>query len=159
MRVVSLLPSATEVFAWSSLGRDLPPLSVPQGVVVAVACGGCHETNRFKDAPTDCASCHTEDPHKGALGAECGDCHTTNDWQSAVFDHGLQTGFALDGGHAELACTNCHRDVDNDPGNVPSTCGGCHASNDPHDGQFGNDCGTCHTTGSFSQVESLGGDR
>lgn len=128
------------------------------GLHAAVACGGCHETNRFNDAPTDCASCHTVDPHEGALGDRCGECHTTNDWQSAVFDHELQTGFALDGGHDGLACTSCHRDVASNPGDVPSTCGGCHSSNDPHDGQFGSECGACHTTSSFQEVESLGGN-
>jgi hypothetical protein len=39
------------------------------------------------------------------------------------FDH-FTTGFALQNGHAQVACQTCH--IAEDLGNVPKKCSGCH---------------------------------
>ncbi len=128
------------------------------GLHATVACGSCHESPRFADAPTTCIDCHRDDDaHDGSLGPQCGDCHSTNGWTMTVFDHDLHTLFPLTEGHAGVACESCHRDPDGDPGNVPRTCGGCHATDDVHDGQFGTQCGTCHTTSTFGEIRKLEG--
>ena len=125
------------------------------GMHAAVACGNCHESNRFNDAETTCVGCHREDDvHKGSLGEACGDCHTPNDWLTADFDHDTQTDFPLTGAHASTICEGCHTDAD-DLSAVPSTCGGCHQSDDVHAGQFGMLCGDCHTTTEFSEIDRL----
>lgn len=126
------------------------------GLHAAAACGACHESNRFADAPADCALCHADDDaHAGALGANCGSCHNANGWTVTVFDHDMQTRFALDGAHASVGCDDCHRGDSGSTADVPATCGGCHAAADPHDGSFGLRCGDCHNTATFSDVERL----
>lgn len=116
------------------------------GKHAAVTCESCHQTRRYRDAPTDCAACHRgKDPHRGAYTADCGGCHNPSGWSNWAFDHG-RTGFRLDGRHAQLACATCHR-----PGRPRRglSCGDCHQADDPHRGAFGASCGQCHTTISF----------
>lgn len=126
------------------------------GMHAPVPCAACHESNRFQDASAGCISCHADDDkHEGTLGSECGACHTSNEWTAAVFDHDTQTGFPLDGSHANVSCSGCHRDTSADLSDVSSSCGGCHKTDDVHDGQFGTDCQRCHNTATFSEVERL----
>ncbi len=107
-------------------------------------CAQCHLGNRFKGTPKQCASCHApDDVHRGERGERCAECHSESTWKSATFDHAKQTGFALLGAHAPLACAACHRTGQlKDP--VPKDCRGCHLGQDAHAGRFGNDCATCH---------------
>jgi hypothetical protein len=115
----------------------------------ALACGSCHAKDaRFRDAPSNCASCHKDDDiHGGTLGLSCGDCHETTEWKRAKFDH-AKTGFALSGGHADVTCAACH------PGNryeaASSRCASCHSIDDFHGGAMGSDCAQCHTTTQWS---------
>ena len=123
------------------------------GLHATVACGACHESNRFLDADPQCAACHAkDDAHDGSLGENCGSCHNSNGWNDVVFDHDLHTNFPLEGGHEGLSCNACHRSESASADDVPSTCRGCHSTDDVHDGDFGNDCGECHTTWSFLEV-------
>jgi hypothetical protein len=112
-----------------------------------------------------CALCHA-DPHRGGFDGEplprvyagregCARCHGEVSFRSfeRPFDHGLWTGFPLEGAHAEPACSACHgplRPVDERgrswrpaPG---ADCAACHQ--DPHAGQFevqgATDCARCH---------------
>lgn len=84
----------------------------------------------------DCISCH-KDPHEGSLGTDCSSCHGT----SEPFDHAAEfehtEAFPLVGGHAALACKDCHEKAG--PRSVASlttsplparTCVDCHPS--PH---------------------------
>jgi len=124
------------------------------GMHATVSCEGCHASEQFHDAPTGCVDCHAgDDAHEGSLGTDCAGCHTSNEWPVAEFDHGQQTGFALDGSHAALGCADCHRDPAAPAGDVPSTCGGCHRPDDVHEGQFGMQCAQCHNSTTFSDVE------
>ena len=107
-------------------------------------------------AANNCAGCHA-DVHAGAFAQaeSCADCHSLVSFRSGLgaFEHGAATGFALDGQHAELACTACHADGPAAPRGrrlaAGKDCASCHADN--HAGQFvdsprGADCARCHDT-------------
>lgn len=143
----------------------------------AVACANCHrdvvdDVRRFHGTPTACASCHA-DVHRGTFDRSgrphavdgrtgCARCHDTAAFRpvAAGFDHGLWTGYRLEGPHAGAACAACHRmpsDGDGAPqvGQVPgTTCSACHA--DPHAGQFaaggGTDCARCHAVTQWPEL-------
>ena len=87
-----------------------------------VACESCHHAPPGQPAAAaryagtasaTCQACH-EDPHRGAMGAACQGCHSPAGWQQInrpAFEQGFnhaQTGFALVGAHAALACASCH---------------------------------------------------
>jgi len=119
-------------------------------------CADCHETGRYHDAPSDCSGCHSDDDiHAGRLGADCATCHNPVNWDRWRFDHLAETGFVLDGAHAEQSCTDCHRQPIAAGNHTPSRCIDCHRSDDVHNGQFGRDCGRCHYTDSFDRIRSL----
>jgi hypothetical protein len=119
-------------------------------------CADCHETGRYHDAPSDCSACHSDDDaHQGRLGADCGTCHNPVSWDRWRFDHLTQTGFLLDGAHADRNCTDCHRQPIAAGNPTPSRCIDCHRNDDIHNGQFGKDCGRCHYNDSFDRIRSL----
>jgi hypothetical protein len=130
-------------------GQTRYPLT---GSHAGVACVSCHRRPeagqparlRFAGAPQACASCH-RDPHQGQFAraggaASCERCHTTDSLRASKFDHSRDAAYKLDGAHARLACSACHRPetrngvtfVRYKP--LPTTCRGCHGSS----GQPGN---------------------
>jgi hypothetical protein len=154
-----------------------------------LACERCHADppadapRTFAGTPSRCERCH-DDAHRGAFAPHaaklaaaprgtCAHCHATTafaDLDHARFDHRDWTGFAVDGAHAQIDCTDCHaRSAAPDElgrrfGRVPrhgdgfAGCTICHG--DPHDGQFDRDgvpaavggrrgCERCHDTASF----------
>jgi hypothetical protein len=115
-------------------------------------CAQCHFGNRYAGTPTQCAACHApDDVHRGERGERCAECHTEQSWKAATFDHAKQTGFALVGAHAQLACQGCHRSGQlKDP--LPKDCRGCHAGQDAHAGRFGTDCAKCHGNDKWQTV-------
>lgn len=116
-----------------------------------VECKACHATPAFKDAKTDCLSCHRKDDrHRGGLGADCALCHNARDWRAWDFDHARRTKFVLDGGHARIRCDACHR-PGSDP-RLPAACGVCHEKDDVHEGRFGRACERCHETTRFDRI-------
>ena len=58
--------------------------------------GGCHGGQFLVDGRTDCARCHA-----GAAGS----------FVELVFDHDRDARFPLDAAHELVACTACHREV------------------------------------------------
>lgn len=119
-------------------------------------CTTCHETQRFRDAPSDCASCHTEDDrHEGRFAEDCGRCHTPVDWQHWRFDHDAMTTFPLLGAHATVECESCHRQSLSAQMKLGNRCSDCHRADDVHNGEFGFDCGRCHSANSFDEVERI----
>lgn len=109
-----------------------------------VACTSCHRDPGFKDTPMNCVACHAaDDVHRGTRGPDCSTCHDTADWKQSRFDHARQTGYALEGRHAQLACESCHRGG-NLKADLPRDCSGCHATTDRHSGRFGSACQDCH---------------
>ena len=121
-----------------------------RGAHVRVACASCHLPGKpWREAPSECVDCHRDDdPHKGRLGPDCGKCHGEDAFaKQAKFSHD-QTGFPLDGKHADVACALCH------PGQryekTATDCYACHRLDDVHLGRFGKDCADCHTTRGFA---------
>lgn len=114
-----------------------------------------------------CVTCH-RDPHEGFFDVPeladvvterdgCARCHEETSFRSFPhgFDHGVWTGFALTGGHAEASCADCHSPLRR-PDAVGRTwgrangasCADCHP--DPHARQFEvegtTDCARCHAS-------------
>lgn len=119
------------------------------GLHVAVPCEQCHSERSFRVADASCVGCHKDkDVHKGSLGGECAKCHSPNGWRMWEFDHGKQTGFALDGAHVKLDCKSCHTRPAAEV-KLKSDCVSCHSQDDVHIGQFGAQCQKCHSTLSF----------
>lgn len=97
---------------------------------------------RFRFAATTCIACHA-DPHGGAtqaLDVACADCHQTGSFHTVAaeeiaFDHQQATGFALSGGHLDVACLACHSGATAEGVSfqgTPNDCASCHR--DPHFG-------------------------
>jgi len=121
------------------------------GLHAAVPCEECHASQNFKETSARCVDCHRDkDVHKGALGADCGACHNPNAWSRWIFDH-AQTGFALTGGHSEVACEDCHREGTQKP--VSARCVACHRKDDVHRGGFSTRCERCHGAEDWGQVK------
>ena len=99
-------------------------------------------------------------PPHGPLpaGLSCTDCHSMDGWRpldpERSFDHGVFTGFRLDGLHADLQCVSCHQDL-RFSATAPetTTCASCHL--DVHQGTLSADCATCHTPVGFSEVSGI----
>lgn len=111
-----------------------------------ISCDSCHTGNKFEVAmPTQCIGCHREDDaHDGINGTECAACHRETEWLDVRFDHAVDTAFPLNGAHAEVACSSCHREAV--AVSLPAnTCIGCHDGDDPHARQLGEDCASCHS--------------
>jgi hypothetical protein len=117
-----------------------------------LGCGACHLGGTYKPTPKTCNGCHqTDDAHRGERGVNCADCHTTRDWRGARFDHAKETGFALLGAHAPLACQTCHRSGDYKQ-KLPKDCFGCHRADDSHATRFGERCADCHGADAWKPV-------
>jgi hypothetical protein len=118
-----------------------------------VECKLCHLTPAFKDAKSDCFSCHEkDDKHKRSLGVKCETCHNARDWKLWDFDHDRKTKFVLDGGHKGLRCDVCHKTSSRDM-HLPMVCAACHEKDDVHEGKFGRVCERCHVTTKFIQIK------
>jgi hypothetical protein len=123
------------------------------GQHVAVPCARCHLTQKFKEAPKDCKSCHaSDDVHKGGLGKDCAKCHSPNAWNVWQFDHNKESGFPLTGAHEKLQCNTCHRRPAGEF-KLGRDCASCHSNDDIHLGQFGRRCDRCHSTISFHRTK------
>jgi len=84
-------------------------------------------------------------PHT-TFPADCGICHIPDRWdvlrEDFSFDHEKETGYRLEGAHAEAACLRCHNDRGPVTAYVARGCGGCHP--DPHASSLGLECQRCH---------------
>jgi hypothetical protein len=128
-----------------------------------VQCASCHLSLRFKEAASDCLSCHRkDDTHKATLGAKCETCHNARAWTLWDFDHDRATKYKLEGKHRPLKCTSCHRlpaPAGRAIAPVGSDCLSCHRQSDVHEGRFGRRCEQCHVPESWRQVRQGGAVR
>ncbi len=156
-----------------------PPSQAHQSLSGTTQCATCHQfgasTPTFK-----CLECHKEVAQrisaghgyhawlgmKNANGKDCVHCHLEHNgtdfhlirWEPSQkqFNH-RQTGYALEGKHANLPCNQCHtpknmigsdrvlikyKDLTKSFFGLSRDCQSCH--NDAHKGQLGNDCQRCH---------------
>ena len=145
-----------------------------EGSHLAIPCELCHKSDidnngtktiKFIFESTDCKSCH-KNPHGDSIAKYmsdqgCSNCHNVGGWKSVSFDHN-KSGFALEGRHALIACSQCHKPATNERGNMDlkftglsKDCLSCHK--DIHRGQFAEKadkgtevisvtrCGKCHS--------------
>lgn len=157
--------------AWTGYGLT--------GAHAAAECTACHDRAAEPDARgrtfgvvaelwgevTGCASCH-DDVHQGRFDGEglratvagrsdCARCHDTTTFRDLPhgFDHGVWTGWRLEGAHAAADCADCHAPLrrPDEHGRTWSaaagtSCASCHET--PHGDQFdaprAKDCADCH---------------
>ena len=120
-----------------------------------VKCKDCHATPQYKDAKTDCYSCHRkDDKHKLRLGTLCEQCHNPRSWKQWDFDHNRRTAFVLDGKHRGLDCLACHKFPVQGRVRLAGTCVSCHEEQDFHNGAFGRLCERCHVTSTFKTIKA-----
>lgn len=130
-----------------------------EGAHLAVPCIACHRSGqgppRFSFTNRDCQVCHINlhgeeagPASKYDQGKGCAFCHSEESWNAINFDHS-HLPLPLEGKHAVIRCSLCHKKSDNGMlrfSGLTSTCQNCH--NDAHYRQFekdgGVDCGRCH---------------
>jgi hypothetical protein len=128
-----------------------------KGLHSLVLCEACHRTPSFKDAATECSSCHEDSYHLNRFGNDCADCHAPTGWKVWRFDHDKQTDYPLTGAHREVKCHLCHQEnVNARKVQISTTCISCHAKDEPHYGLFGKKCDFCHATDKFQFLDTLG---
>ncbi len=128
-------------------------------------CLNCH--NEIRDRIAKHEGYHAAVVHSSADKEDCARCHQEHAganfnivrWGKprAQFDH-RQTGYALEGKHASVACEKCHteahvsqtdraiikvKDLNHTYLGLTAQCVSCHA--DEHRAQLGTDCAKCHS--------------
>jgi hypothetical protein len=121
-------------------------------------CADCHSSG-IGGTNTDCYSCHrkdyekTTDPDHLTFGfpTDCQQCHTGVSWARSSFNHVAESGFAIEGAHQSVLCTDCH--INNQLSGIPRDCVGCHrkdfnAVTDPNHvtNNFDLNCTACHSS-------------
>ncbi len=172
-----LIMIATSLFAQISPGKLSDAHAHLEGLS---NCTKCHLLGE-KVAREKCLDCHTaiasrvkEQRGYHASSAvrekECSQCHSEHhgrEFQMIRFDPGdfdhLQTGYTLEGAHAEAACRSCHK-----PGFIQDphirersstylglerSCVSCHT--DRHQGTLASDCSYCHDFKAFAPASKF----
>jgi hypothetical protein len=95
---------------------------VMDGAHLELDCAECHVhartvvlpegEPRFLGLDQGCATCH-EDPHEGRMAIECASCHGQSKWDGWA-SLGHERFLPLVGGHAEVACLDCHAEGERD---------------------------------------------
>jgi len=105
---------------WSDISFDHSKTNFKlTGAHVNTNCRACHffdnkpvnEQQKFAGLSKNCSNCHTDNHNKqfdknGVT--DCSKCHVSNNWAESIFNHD-NTAFKLDGKHANLACSKCHK--------------------------------------------------
>ena len=115
-----------------------------------IKCDTCHTGNIYKQKlKKTCFSCHkNDDIHKSSNGNKCNDCHSSNSWQKSKFDHDTKTKFSLNGKHAQVKCSQCHKGKNRNK--TDSACIACHKHKDVHRNQMGKQCDSCHNSAGWN---------
>ncbi len=145
------------------------PLSASHASIEGDAhCSDCHSSGKRVDQGA-CLKCHGDvgatisagtglhgRPYKGKA---CEGCHVEHlgkgivRWDPNKLDH-AQTGWALEGAHAKVACAKCHNKTNKRGAatflGAPTACVSCHK--DIHQDRFGKTCTTCHDQVSFQNL-------
>jgi hypothetical protein len=130
-------------------------------------CKACHanqQRNEYIAMPVDCATCHrgeyntAKNPAHPALGfpLDCAQCHDSDrpEWRPARYAHAHM---ALTGGHARLACNDCHK------GSYSGTsvdCFSCHAADygatvspNHSTSHYPTSCANCHNVNAWKPAQ------
>lgn len=149
-------------------------------------CTACHAFGKGS-ADLKCRECHTEIASEVSSGKglharfpnkeQCAQCHSEHNgedfqlirWLPSLkaFDHN-QTGYSLQGKHAQIECSQCHtaahvrgpqqsqirmKDLNQTYLGLSPDCIGCHQ--DPHKGQLGQNCLQCHNFVDWKAAEKF----
>ena len=140
-------------------------------------CLDCHQEIRQRLAESRGYHARVSDRSKGQL--ECVRCHIEHNGRGfdiapldrAKFDH-RQTGYALEGKHAGLACERCHaagrvsaderalikvKNLNRTFLGLGTGCDACHA--DPHRAELGASCTACHSLQAWKPAAKFDHDR
>jgi hypothetical protein len=172
--------------SWAQISPG--PLSrVHKSLDGATHCTDCHKMGGG-EAVFKCLECHTEIGSRIAAkrglhasyhipagsSQECARCHSEHNgldfpivkWDPKIFNH-KDTGYALEGKHAGLACNKCHlpdkippadraqikvKDLTRTFLGIPTACVACHT--DKHEGRLGQNCLQCHNFNDWKDVSS-----
>ena len=160
----------------SWLVNNIPEIHEQEGFPLTgshstLSCVDCHANGinlRFDRRGNDCINCHLEDfnlaqnPNHIELGysLDCTECHDAIafGWDDQMINHDF---FPLLGGHAAVACTDCHIGGDGYDDNAPEDCFACHredyfATTSPNHVEVGysTTCDDCHTIFSWSTLNA-----
>lgn len=115
-----------------------------EGKHAEATCKQCHYRRnkagqieqKFAETSPECVSCH-RDRHAGQFDVNgqtnCARCHESTHWKVTKFDHSTSR-FKLDGAHLNVACSECHKRVNNEKGSYVEykfesiECSRCHQS-------------------------------
>ena len=167
MTAVFLL-AVSNVFAASVETLLMPGKVTRAHVKQEETCGNCHDRSNVRSQSSLCLDCHKDvagdvRDHLRFHGrmtnsgvGECRACHTEHKGREADivqldrarFNHAF-TDFALEGAHATLECSGCHKKGEAWR-KAPAACAGCHKADDVHRGQLTQPCGECHSSVSWS---------
>lgn len=165
------------LFGWSQEGF-LNKLLAPGPLIKGHAqlektdCLKCHEAGAGVP-DTQCLACHkaikpfveNKKGFHGLVNKSCKECHSDHKGRAydsisvdeATFDHAKQTGYALDGKHKDIKCSECHKETQKRTSvmagkiryfGAQSTCVSCHKKDDIHyfKGEWAKkDCVQCHS--------------
>lgn len=134
-------------------------------------CADCHQSKFISDPKIrakkstflglskNCVPCHT-DYHQKTLSQTCSDCHGDDAFKPAAkFSH-ANAAFKLNGSHANVPCTGCHKVTTKNgvkfqefSGILFKSCVNCHT--DVHQNKFGSNCSQCHSEVSFHNIKGI----
>lgn len=149
-------------------------------------CLACHELGAGL-SEAKCVECHKDigEARKNKTGfhglrtESCASCHAdhrgrdldTTEVDVKTFEHARQTGFALDGAHAQLGCRDCHdqtrasarkktRPKEPHLFGAKSSCASCHEDVHRFEGSFkGKDCASCHRATTWREIHDFNHER
>lgn len=152
------LTNCTKCHSFGSGARELKCLDCHTEIQRRLKAGtGYHARLKAGNAAAfSCAKCHAE--HSGKA-------FNLVRFDRKAFDHGAETGFALQGKHRSVACEKCHnsgkiaeslrgeiklKDLNHTFLGLRRECSTCHA--DQHQGRLGTNCARCHSSESWKTV-------
>jgi hypothetical protein len=148
---------------WKEARFDHDTTKFPlKGKHVDVKCADCHKNNNYKETPKTCYACHKgideKKGHKGQYGEKCETCHGDKAWKPSMFNHDVDTKYALRGKHQKTACKDCHT------GNLykektSQECYACHKKDDKHKESLGKNCASCHTEKNWKDIPKFDHDK
>jgi hypothetical protein len=142
-------------FQWTGAGFDHSFFPLVLGHSIP-KCSDCHTTANYRDAKSDCYSCHLTDYNNTAnpghvslnFSHTCTDCHTTNPgWKPAAYkQHDTQFFPIYSGSHNGKwkSCTDCHTSASN---YAQFNCIICHTNAHAGSNYTNAQCYQCHPTG------------
>jgi hypothetical protein len=114
-----------------------------------LACEACHTTTLDEPVPSGCMGCHSDDKPPQHYDGACSNCHTAFGWEDVEIDHSQW--LSLGGGHAPLACNECHF-IPGQYDGLNAACESCHTDDRPKN-HYAGGCAECHTVSDWGDAD------